>query len=238
MTFKFTVKQNPLEIEFEAGSIGEGLAILSSSTTELGQFFATAAALQQSGAESAPGAEITTVVTNGATDGGKAPRKRRSNAEIAADNARIAAANAPPPAPVPGAAPPAPPTGAAPSPPAPPPPAPAPVDHAGGENGGVPAFLNRTAPAAATAAAPPPPPPAAPPTPPAAAAPAITLAPKVIAECKRRATGSVDGGKALAEWLAKSGVVVQGASFDEALAVLQFHDDAKMAPIAAALSIS
>jgi hypothetical protein len=120
---------------------------------------------------------------------------------------------APPPIPVPGAAPPV--------------PAPvAPVDT------GIPPFLDRTG----TAVAPPPPAPVAPP--PVVAPPVGVLAGKVVAELKKRGEGAADAGKGLVDWLASAGMVVPGASFQEAIDCVSFLSDEKLAPVASALQIS
>lgn len=148
----------------------------------------------------------------------EAPKKRGRKSKNQSDPAT---AVAPPPAPVPGATAPA-----------------APVDTTPNANG-IPAFLDRAAapPAPAAPAAPvatmAPPPPPAPPAPPVG-----TLAPKIVAELRGRATGSADGGKGLVEWLAGAALVVPNATFEEAMECLQFLDDAKLGPAAQALGIS
>lgn len=121
---------------------------------------------------------------------------------------------------------------------APPPlavPTPAPVS---GDPGPIPAFLDRTN-AAPVAVAPPPPVPApvAPPVP-AAPPPVGVLAPKVVAELKRRAVGSADGGAALVAWLAGAGLCVPGATFDEACDCVAFLTDDKLGPVAAGLGVA
>lgn len=84
--------------------------------------------------------------------------------------------------------------------------------------------------------APPIAPPPAPPAPP-AAPPTGVLAGKISAELEKRATGSADGGQALADWLATSGITVKGATFAEAVTVLRLQADEKLGPIAAALGV-
>lgn len=117
---------------------------------------------------------------------------------------------APPPIPVPGA----------------PPPVPAaPIDT------GIPPFLDRTG----TAVAPPPAPVAPPPV---VAPPVGVLAGKVVAELKKRGEGAPDAGKGLVDWLASAGMVVPGASFQEAIDCVSFLSDEKLAPVANALQIS
>ena len=165
----------------------------------------------------------------------EAPKKRGRKSKNQPDPAP---AVAPPPAPVPGATVPAAPAApAAPTAPAAPP---APVDTTPNANG-IPAFLDRAAapPAPAAPVAPvatmaPPPPPA----PIVAAPPVGTLAPKIVAELRTRATGSPDGGAGLVAWLAGAALVVPNATFEEAMECLQFLDDAKLGPAATALGIS
>lgn len=118
-------------------------------------------------------------------------------------------ANAPDPLPIPGAE--------------APPLAPA-IDTALNANG-IPAFL----------AAPP-----APPTPPAPPAPPPTgvLAGKIAVELDRRAGLSADGGQALADWLATSGITVKGATYTEAVQVLRLQADEKLTGIAGQLGVT
>lgn len=227
MLFRFTVTQNPLSFEFEAGSIAEGLATIESEGTAVNQFFALAAGLSRTDETPAePAVAITT------TD----KRKRRTKAEMAADAAKVAAASAPAPAPTPDA-PPAPPPLAGPAPSVAPPasvaPAAPPVSSVP-VNVDIPPFLDRTV------APPAPPTPPAPPAPPAAPPGASGLASKVIAELKKRAAGAADGGQSLSDWLHNPcGIVgIAGAPFDEALAVVQFTPDEKLTPVATALQIS
>lgn len=224
MAFKFTVKQNPFEIEFEAGSISEGLAILKDNETLIGQFTAEfgVEAPQEQGKDSTDSA------AEAAPEAPKRrgrPRKNQPDPATATAPAPVAVPNSPPVMPAAPAAPVAPaPIPAPVAPVAPPAPA-APTGFDG------PAFLDRNAPA-----------PIAPAPTPTAPVPTPTgpdpLALKVIEECKRRVQGAADGGKAMADWLASTGVTVQGASFDEAMAVLQFPvDPAKLKGVADALEI-
>ena len=53
-----------------------------------------------------------------------------------------------------------------------------------------------------------------------------------------RATGAADGGQALADWLATSGITVKGATFAEAVTVLRLQADEKLGPIATALGVA
>jgi hypothetical protein len=155
----------------------------------------------------------------GATGPGGTPgkRPRRSKAEMAA----AAAAQAPDPLPVPAA------------PPAAPVPA-APALAVAGTEPGIPAFLQRPLPPLAGPApslAPPPPPPAT-------ATLGNRLSDKVIAELKKKREGYSDNGQSLADWVASTGLMAKGATFDEVEAVLQFQDDDKLKPLAAALGIA
>lgn len=94
----------------------------------------------------------------------------------------------------------------------------------------VPAFV-------APPAAPPAPPPPLQAAPPIAPAPVVRMHDKVIADLRKRKEGAADDGKSLVDWLAQSGVVMAGANFDEAIAVLQFTKDEQMAGIAKALGL-
>jgi hypothetical protein len=205
MTFRITVKQNPLEIEFEAGSLGEAVSILQAEDTAIRAMMALAPQLAGTTAAAEMPAAIETAPAETAKKRGR-PAKEAPPV-----------ANAPPPAPVP-ATPPAPPT--------------LPAD------GSIPPFLQRTADAPAPVAPPPPAPPPAPPAPVAVMPPALSLAPKVIAELKRRATGSADQGAGLLAWLYTTGLVVKGATWDESMAVLQFTDDGRIKATADALSVA
>jgi hypothetical protein len=210
VTFTVKIALQPFEVAFEAGSIAEAVAILSEPDNAL----ASLAALAVGGSTDTDEAEQPETST-----GAETPTKGRRGRKP--KNPPVEA-QAPAPIPVPDAAP------------------PAPVDTTPNANG-IPAFLDRAAApspapapaaAAATLAPPPPPAPAAPVTPPVG-----TLAPKVVAELKRRAEGSADGGQGLADWLAGAGVIVKGASFQEAVDCVAFLDDAKLGPIAGALQI-
>jgi hypothetical protein len=94
-------------------------------------------------------------------------------------------------------------------------------------------------PALVVAPPPPPAPIAAPPAPPAipAAPPTGILAGKIAAELDRRATGAVDQGQGLADWLVACGICVKGATYKEAIDVLRFEGDEKLGPIAAQLGV-
>ena len=99
--------------------------------------------------------------------------------------------------------------------------------------GGIPAFLDRSAPAAV---APPPPAPVAPP--PAPMPPVGKLSGPVIAELNKRKEGSADNGAALVAWLSGAALVVPGATYDEAIECLALLDDAKLGPVANALGVA
>lgn len=79
-----------------------------------------------------------------------------------------------------------------------------------------------------------------PPIPPATPAPPPTgiLAGKITAELDSRAGKSADGGQALADWLATSGITVKGATYAEAVTVLRLQADEKLGPIAQALGVA
>ena len=83
----------------------------------------------------------------------------------------------------------------------------------------------------------PPAPPALPPVPP-GAPPTGVLAGEIAAELDKRATGAADGGQALADWLATSGITVKGATYAEAIEVLRLQADEKLGPIAGALGVA
>ena len=104
--------------------------------------------------------------------------------------------------------------------------------------GGIPNFLDATKQAAAAPPVPPvaPPPPPAPPAPP--VPPAGVLAAKIIPHMEGIAATQTDGGKAWVDWLASSGIVVPGATFEEAMKVIRMQSDEKLAPIASALGIA
>lgn len=214
MSFKFTVKQNPLEIEFEVGSIGEGTAILQDNETELARAFSTMANVNHA-AVPAPVPQAATVQTVAAVPDSAAP--------VAAEGKRRGRppkdAVAPPMLPVPDAPALASPPPLANAPPVAPPTGPIPP---GGD--GVPAFLARAPVAAAVTPAPPPPP---------AAALSFRLGNLVADELRRRGDSP-----AMLDWIYSTGVVSKGATFTESLAAIQFTLDEKVSGVAAALGIS
>jgi hypothetical protein len=99
--------------------------------------------------------------------------------------------------------------------------------------GAAPAIVDDGIPEALRRVPAPPPPPAPP-----AAPPTGVLAGKIAAELDKRATGAADGGQALADWLATSGITVKGATYAEAVTVLRLQADEKLGPIATALGVS
>lgn len=212
MAFKVTVKLPPIAVEFDAGSLAEAHSILSAENTALQALFAdfSGDALGGAANETSTAAVTTEAAATAPKTRGR-PKKNQPDPSTA---------TAPPPAPVPAAAPP---VGTDPV------TAPPPAD------GGIPPFLARNpAPAApAPAVAPPPPPAASPPI----APPASRLAAPIIADLKNRANGAADKGQSVADWVATTGLVVKGATFDETIAVLQFQTDDKLQPLATALGV-
>lgn len=210
----FTVKlmRSPLAVEFEVGSIEEGLGILQDSKDKFRELLEFSSELGGNVDE-----PVSTAIAAAPDAGGDAAPAKRGRGK-----GKAAEAVAPAPIPVPGAA--------APTPPAPA----APADTTLGDNG-IPKFLDRT-----TAAAPPPPPllPSAPPVAP--EAPKFVLGNKIADNLQKRLDGSADKGAALHAWLMPSvaGLVVPTATIDEAIAVIRFTADEKVAHLAAPLSIS
>lgn len=227
MTFVFTVKRNPpppidVGIEFEAGSCEEAAAILLEESNGIGRLYG--AMVAAAAADSQPVDESTGEASGGPdATGGK--RKRRTKAEMAADEAAAKLAVAAPPPPPDAAI-----VAVA------PPPMPVPAGDVDMPLTDPKHPLYRAPPAAAVAAPPPPPPP---PTAPAAVAPPqCTLAPKVIENLKARVAGGATEASLIA-WLANPCLLVHKTStWDEAIAALQFTDDAKLAPTAQSLGIS
>lgn len=212
----FTVKlmRSPLAVEFEVGSIEEGLGILQDSKDKFRELLEFSSEL---GGNVDDG--VTTTLTPSSEQGEAAPAggKRGRKPKAAAE------ATAPAPIAVPDAAPPTPPAPAA------------PVDTTPNANG-IPAFLDRTA------AAPPPPPllPSAPPVAPPAATPAFILGNKIADDLQKRLDGSADKGAALQAWLMPhvTAITVPTATIDEVIAVIRFTADDKVAHLAQPLGIS
>lgn len=234
---KVTLSRSPLGLEFEVGSVEEALGILQDSKAKFIEVLDLANELSSASPDDTSETSATTAAATSETAAAPASKPRGRKPKNQPDPAT---ASAPAPAPVPAAAPAAAP--AVPSAPA----APTPPLATAENSNGIPAFLDRKDPAAAVnqvpaAPAAPPPPvlPSAPPVAP-AAPPTSVLAPKIKAALDVRKSGAVDGGGSLATWLSDPafGIIAPGANYDECIAVLPFQDDAKLAPIAAALGIS
>lgn len=235
MTFKWKISHAPLECEFETGSIGEAIEILSNESSQLAQVFGLGAVSigvgdPPSQATAAEG-DSTTAPASATAEAPRRGRKPKNQPDPST-------ASAPPPAPVPDAP-------AAP-PPAPPAPATALAPPAPSVDGlALPAFLDRSNPgnvatgdgSAAPAVASPPPMPASPPiAPPAPAVPPVgVLGPKMVDAITKQKQGD---GAVWVKWLADSGLVVPGATFDEAMDCLRFTADGKLAAAAAQLQIA
>lgn len=233
MTFKVTMRRDPLGVEFEAGSVSEALSILQESKDKFAELLDLAVEFNGDLDADAPTAAAPAAPEKPATRRGRKPK----------NHSDPATASAPAPAPVP-AAPVA--DGIPPildrsnpdcvvnAPVASAPAAAAPVASAP-----APAAPASSAPAPA---APPPPPvlPAAPPTAPNAAPPAGVNGPKVVEALRIRANGQPDGGASLVAWLAAPGIglVAAGVSFEEAMSVLLLTSDDRLAPIMAPLGIA
>lgn len=219
----FTVKlmRSPLAVEFEVGSIEEGLGILQDSKDKFRELLEFSSELG-GGQDDAVTTTIAAAPGSDGAAGEAAPKRGRGKGKAAAE------AVAPAPIPVPGAAPVA---STAPG---------AAVATTTGDAGGIPDFLKRDA--APTAAAPPPPPllPTAPPVAPPAATPAFILGNKIADDLQKRLDGSADKGAALQAWLMPhvTAITVPTATIDEVIAVIRFTADDKVAHLAAPLGIS
>jgi hypothetical protein len=255
MTFIFRVKGNPLlEIEFEAGSVAEGAAILANEENAIGAAFSRMAAMASANTalstgavpapSAAPGAAPSTPANSAPSPGApdtRTPEQIAADAEAAefykgkrgrhpltdrqkAANAAAEAMRA----------------GAAPA-PAAAPPAPAPVVA----SAPAPIMPPGVAPAPAPAPAPvhvPAAPPAAPPAPaPAPAAPPPpannqALANAVWAELERR-KGQGGDPAVLLKWLEQCNAIGPGASWEEAHGIILFSDNTMLLTLANALSV-
>lgn len=209
----FTVKlmRSPLAVEFEVGSIEEGLGILQDSKDKFRDLLEFSSELG-GGQDDAVTTTIAAAPGSDGAAGEAAPKRGRGKGKAAAE------AVAPAPIPVPGAGAPA-----------------APVDATPNANG-IPAFLDRTA-----AAPPPPPLlPAAPPVAPPAATPQFILGNKIADDLQKRLDGSADKGAALQAWLMPhvTAITVPTATIDEVVAVIRFTADDKVAHLATPLGIS
>lgn len=217
----FTVKlmRSPLAVEFEVGSIEEGLGILQDSKDKFRELLEFSSELG-GGQDDA----VTTTIAAAPDAGGEAAPAKRTRGK-----GKAAEAVAPAPIPVPGAG--APVASTAPG---------AAVATTTGDAGGIPDFLKRDA--APTAAAPPPPPlmPSAPPVAPPAATPQFILGNKIADDLQKRLDGSADKGEVLRTWLMPhvTAITVPTATIDEVIAVMRFTADDKVAHLAAPLGIS
>jgi hypothetical protein len=62
------------------------------------------------------------------------------------------------------------------------------------------------------------------------------LADKVIIKLKELA--SAGNPQEVADWIAKCGLIINGADFEQCVAVVQFLDDAEIRPVADALGVA
>lgn len=219
MELKVKIARAPLTLEFEAGSLEEAVGIIQDSKDKFIE--ALDLAVEMGGSPEGSGETPAATAEQPAPTGRGRGRKAKNQPDPTT-------ATAPAPAPVPAAA-------------------PTPPLVTTENANGVPAFLDRKNPDAvvnqppAAAAAPPPPmpPAAAPSVVPAAAPPVSTLAPKIIENLKARAVDDINK-NALVEWLAGPGIalVVKGATFDEAMAVIGMTADDKLSGLLAPLGIS
>lgn len=222
MDMKVTISREPLKMEFEAGSVEEALGILNDNKAKFVEMLdlATEMSGAEGGAETG-GGEVATATTT------EPPKPRGRKPRAGADPAT---ATAPPPLAVPGAAPPTPPVPPVANAPA------APLDN------GIPPFLQRTATDAAAAAPPPPVLPNAPSVAPAAATPQFILGGKIADALQGKVTGAADKGASLLLWLQHPGVagalIVPTATIDEAISVMRFTTDDKVAHIAPLLGVA
>lgn len=243
MTFKIELSRPPLKVTFEAPSIDEAATVLTDNGDRLAEMFGIPALSHVAGLSDNDDApeEAEQQTTDAAPATAPAAAKRRGRPAKNAEAASAAPAAAPP---VPSTAPTTPPAPVVANAPAPIPvppvataaPAATPPDTTPNANG-IPNFLDRTG----NAAPPPVPPAVAPPVvPPAAPVPGGVLAQKIVADLKRRAAGSPDQGKGLVDWLAGPGIglVVAGASFDEACAVINMTTDDKLQSVAGLLGVA
>lgn len=200
MDFKWKLSRPGIELEFETGSIGEAIGLLTDEGTQITEVFGfTMGAKQSTDAPSPEGAETPARRTRG-------PAKPKQEAV------------APPPLPVP----------AAPVATATLPPNPLGTADDGGIPPGLKRDpVTNEAPA--LLAAPPPLLPAPPLAPlPPTAPPVGVLGPKVVAALELHKEGKQDGGQALADWLASAGLTQKGATYDEACRVVLMTSDSKL----------
>lgn len=223
---KVTFKRPSMEAESDFGSLSELVGALQDQGAALIKLFGSDMEMLVQGLAS--GTALATGVigsggpgeTNAAPTETAAQRKKREKEEAKAASEARRTETTPPAAP-----------------------APAPVDMTPNANG-IPAGLARdpvtnTAPAVQATPPAPPTPPVAPPAPPAPPVPPSgVLAAKIIPYMEGIAATSPDGGKAWVDWLATSGIVVAGATFEEAMKVIRMQSDEKLAPIAAQLPLA
>lgn len=209
MPFKWKISHAPLECEFETGSIGEAIEILSNESSQLAQVFGFGAA--------AIGVGDTPLAQD--TDQAATPARRGRKPKNQPDPST---ASAPPPIP----AAPAPNSGDGLK-------VPAFLDRS---NPGNVATGDGSAAVPAAPPAPPPMPSAPPIAPPAPIAPPVgVLGTKMVDAITKQKQGD---GAEWVKWLSDSGLVVPGVTFDEAMDCLRFTPDEKLATAAAALQIS
>jgi hypothetical protein len=212
MDIKVTFKRPSLEAETEVGSWKELAGLLTDEGTTLATIFGNDMEMVIAAVNPQGSTALASGTVEAAGEAEPAKRGRKPKAIEAV---------APAPIPVPAVA--------------------APADLVIPADGGIPPFLARTA------AAPSPPPP---PLMPAAAAPPIAppASPtppsgvngaKIVAELRKRATGTPDAGASLVAWLAGPGIglVMPGATFDEACAVVTMTTDEKLAGLLSPLGL-
>lgn len=209
MSFKWTLSRPGIELEFETGNIKEAIGLLEEEGTQISEVFGFTMGAHQ-GEQAAPDATDT-----------KPPRKPRIN-KAATE------AVAPPPLalPAPAATVTTLPPNALPAAPPPPPSAP---DTAPTTNG-IPAFLDRTT-------APPPVLPSPPTVPSVTPPPVGVLGPKVVKALDLIRDGKPDGGAALSDWLAATGLTQKGAAYDDACRAVLMISDEKLKGVADALGV-
>ncbi|WP_448043749.1 hypothetical protein [Bradyrhizobium liaoningense] len=218
MSLNVTFKRASIEAAAEFGSLNELAGYIGEQSTLLTKLFGEDMEIVVKGLT-----DTTAIATDTETgETGTAASKKRGRP--AKNQPDPSTATAPPPAPIPGATPTA--------------PAAVPADLAAqvaGANGGIPAFLDRTAAPVPPAAPPaPPPPPPAPVVPPSG-----LLAGKVIAALDARAAD--DSVKvALVNWLASPGLglVQPNATYPEAIDAIRLMSDDKLANAAVGLQIT
>lgn len=216
MDIKVTFKRPSLEAETEVGSWKELAGLLTEEGTTLATIFGNDMEMVIAAVNPQGSTALATGTVEAAGEAEPAKRGRKPKAIEAV---------APAPIPVPAVVAPV-----------------APADLVIPADGGIPPFLARTAAPVAPAAPTPPPPPLMP----AAAAPPIAPTPpsgvngaKIVAELRKRATGTPDAGASLVAWLAGPGIglVMPGATFDEACAVVTMTTDEKLAGLLSPLGL-